>query len=260
MIDTHSHLYATEFDEDRTELIQRAREAGVSHILLPNINWESINPMLRLCQDVPGYCFPMMGLHPEDVRADFMQVLARMRTYLKEENHPYVAVGEVGLDFYWDTTFCKEQLLAFQQQIQWALEFHLPLVIHTRSAHRELVDALRQFPTDKLTGIFHCFGGSLDEALELLETFPGFCLGIGGVLTYKKSKLPEVVQQLPLERIVLETDAPYLAPVPYRGKRNESSYVVATAQYLATVLNKSLDEVNRVTDENVKRLFPKVFA
>lgn len=260
MIDTHSHLYAPEFDADRSEMLSRAREAGVSHILLPNINQDSIAPMLQLCQDAPGYCFPMMGLHPEDVREDYAEVLTRMRARLEEKTHPYVAVGEVGLDFYWDTTYAQEQIVAFREQVAWALEFALPLVIHTRSAHRELVDVLCQFPADQLSGVFHCFGGTLEEAQELLDTFPRFCLGIGGVLTYKKSRLPEVVRQLPLERIVLETDAPYLSPVPYRGRRNESSYVMATAQCLATTLNKTLDEVDSTTSGNVRRLFPKVFA
>ncbi len=259
MTDTHSHIYGSEFQEDRAEAIQRAKDAGVQRILLPNINVDSIAPMLQTCEQNPGYCYPMMGLHPEDVREDWAEVLDGMRHLLEGKANPYIAVGEVGLDFYWDTTYGEQQLKAFSQQVQWALDFNLPLVIHTRSAHREVVDVLSGFPVERLTGVFHCFGGTLQEAEELLETFPGFCLGIGGVLTYKKSTLPEVARQVPLERIVLETDAPYLAPVPYRGKRNESAYVMATAQRLAQERNISIEEVKSVTEANVLRLFPKLF-
>ncbi len=260
MTDTHSHIYGQEFQDDRVEALQRAKDAGVQRILLPNINAESIAPMLQLCDQYPGYCYPMMGLHPEDVREDWPAVLDAMHRLLEAEAHPYIAVGEVGLDFYWDTTYREQQLEAFARQVQWALDFNLPLVIHTRSAHREVVDVLSGFPAERLTGVFHCFGGALQEAEELLEKFPNFCLGIGGVLTYKKSTLPEVVRQVPLERIVLETDAPYLSPVPYRGKRNESAYVMATAQRLAQERNVALEEVQRVTEANVQRLFPKVFG
>ncbi len=260
MTDTHSHIYGQEFQDDRVEALQRAKDAGVQRILLPNINAESIAPMLQLCEQYPGYCYPMMGLHPEDVREDWPAVLDAMHRLLEAEAHPYIAVGEVGLDFYWDTTYREQQLEAFARQVQWALDFNLPLVIHTRSAHREVVDVLSGFPAERLTGVFHCFGGALQEAEELLEKFPNFCLGIGGVLTYKKSTLPEVVRQVPLERIVLETDAPYLSPVPYRGKRNESAYVMATAQRLAQERNVALEEVQRVTEANVQRLFPKVFG
>ncbi len=260
MTDTHSHIYGQEFQDDRVEALQRAKDAGVQRILLPNINAESIAPMLQLCEQYPGYCYPMMGLHPEDVREDWPAVLDAMHRLLEAEAHPYIAVGEVGLDFYWDTTYREQQLEAFARQVQWALDFNLPLVIHTRSAHREVVDVLSGFSAERLTGVFHCFGGALQEAEELLEKFPNFCLGIGGVLTYKKSTLPEVVRQVPLERIVLETDAPYLSPVPYRGKRNESAYVMATAQRLAQERNVALEEVQRVTEANVQRLFPKVFG
>ncbi len=260
MTDTHSHIYGEEFLEDRAEAISRAQEAGVQRILLPNINVESIAPMLQLCSRYPGYCYPMMGLHPEDVREDWASVLDGMRSLLEVDGNPYTAVGEVGLDFYWDTTYREQQMEVFARQVQWALDFDLPLVIHTRSAHREVVDVLSDFPAERLSGVFHCFGGTLQEAEELLGKFPRFCLGIGGVLTYKKSTLPEVVRQVPLERIVLETDAPYLSPVPYRGKRNESAYVMATARCLAQERNTSIEEVERVTEANVQRLFPKVFA
>lgn len=259
MTDTHSHLYGPEFDEDRVEAILRAKEAGVERILLPNINEETIAPMLALCKQHPGYCYPMMGLHPEDVREDWREVLGRMRGKPTDPDHPYIAIGEVGLDFYWDETYKKEQLEAFRVQAEWAAEFGLPLMIHSRKAQKELIEVLSAVKGE-LTGVFHCFGGSLDEAEELLDTFPGFCLGIGGVLTYKKSPLPEVVRHVSFERLVLETDCPYLAPVPKRGKRNESAYVAFTAQRLAEECGLTLRQVEEQTEKNVMRLFPKIFA
>jgi len=254
MIDTHSHIYGPEFEEDRELVVQRAQQAGVERILLPNINEASISPMLSLCHSYPGYCYPMMGLHPEDVADDYLQVLARMEDLLKDASHPYVAVGEVGLDFYWDASRSSQQLDAFSRQVEWAIQYKLPLVIHSRSAHSQLVQTLRHYAKDELTGVFHCFGGTLDEAQELLS-FDGFVLGIGGVSTFKKSLLPEVLQHIPLQRIVLETDAPYLAPVPYRGKRNESAYVAEVARKVADIYNVSLEEVENVTNVNVRCVF-----
>lgn len=259
MIDTHSHIYGPEFDEDRDEVIQRAREAGVSHILLPNINRESIAPMLALCRQYPGYCHPMMGLHPTDIEDDYRQVLEDMHQQLLHPGHPYIAVGEVGLDFYWDDTRRREQMEAFETQITWARDLHLPLMIHTRSAHRELMDLMTLHQGEGLTGVFHCFGGTLEEAYELLR-FEGFSLGIGGVLTYKKSTLPDVIRQIPLQRIVLETDSPYLTPVPHRGQRNESSYVLHTALKMAGILNLPFQEITETTTCNAKRIFPAINA
>ena len=253
MIDTHSHIYGPEFSEDRDAVVGRARENGVEAILLPNINAESVSPMLELCQQYPGYCFPMMGLHPEDVKEDFRARLDEMEILLNQP-HPYIAIGEVGLDFYWDDTYREQQLEALERQVCWARNFDMPLVIHCRSAHRELVEVLERHRTENLSGIFHCFGGTREEAEELLS-FDGFVLGIGGVLTYKKSTLPEVLNSVPLERIVLETDSPYLAPVPYRGKRNESAYVVYVAQRMAEVYACDLAEIDKRTNDTVKRLF-----
>ena len=254
MIDTHSHIYGPEFDEDRKQVVERAREAGVEYILLPNINAESISPMLGLAAQYPGYCFPMMGLHPEDVHEDYRSVLDRLWPLLRQPAHPYIAIGEVGLDFYWDTTYREQQLDAFEQQVIWARDLRLPLVIHTRSAHRELVEIMERHRSEHLTGIFHCFGGTREEAEELLS-FEGFVLGIGGVLTYKKSSLPEVLKSVPLERVVLETDAPYLAPVPFRGRRNESAYVAHTLRRLAEVYDCPPERVDEVTTNTAKRLF-----
>lgn len=253
MIDTHSHIYGPEFDDDREDVIRRAKDAGVECILLPNINSESIRPMLELCRQYPGYCFPMMGLHPEDVRDDYEDVLASMWQELQAP-HPYIAIGEVGLDFYWDETWREQQLDAFERQVCWARDLHLPLVIHCRKAHRELVDIMERHRDERLTGVFHCFGGSADEASELLS-FPGFVLGIGGVLTYKKSTLPEALRDVPLERVVIETDAPYLAPVPHRGKRNESAFSLHTLQRLATLYDRTPEEVDNMTSETAKRIF-----
>jgi len=257
MIDTHSHIYGSEFDEDREHVVQRARQAGVECILLPNINEASIVPMLSLCQSYPDYCYPMMGLHPEDVADEYLQVLERMEERLKAPSHPYIAVGEVGLDFYWDASRAAQQIDAFTRQIEWAVRYRLPLVIHSRNAQAQLVQALRPYASEGLTGVFHCFGGTVEEAQELL-TFEGFVLGIGGVSTFKKSSLPEVLQTVPLQRVVLETDAPYLAPVPYRGKRNESAYVAEVMLKVADIYNVSPAEVENVTNANVMHVFSRV--
>ncbi len=258
MIDTHSHIYEPEFDADREDVIQRACESGVESILLPNINAASIAPMLDLCRRHPGYCFPMLGLHPEDVvPTTYKQVLADMAKLLEDPHHPYIAIGEVGLDYYWDQSNAIEQEAAFRTQIEWAIRYHLPLMIHSRSAHRQLVTAMSEYQSEALSGVFHCFGGTLEEAKELLQ-FPGFVLGIGGVLTYKKSTLPEVLTAVPLERIVLETDAPYLAPVPHRGKRNESAFVVEVLRKVANIYDVDEELVETVTNNNVKRIFRRM--
>lgn len=254
MIDTHSHIYEPVFDADREEVVMRARQAGVECILLPNINAQSIGQMLDMCRRNPGYCFPMLGLHPEDIGEDYVQVLADMKALLDAPGHPYVAIGEVGLDYYWDKSKVKEQDEVFRTQIEWAIEYRLPLMIHCRSAHRRLVETMSEYRDEALSGVFHCFGGTAEEALELLQ-FPGFMLGIGGVVTYKNSPLPKTLQSVPLERIVLETDAPYLTPVPYRGKRNESAYVVEVLRKVAYIYNVSEQEAESVTNSNAKRIF-----
>lgn len=250
MIDTHSHIYGPEFDDDRAEVLQRARLAGVDKVLLPNINEESIARMLQVAKEYPDMCYPMMGLHPEDVKEDWAQVLERMEMQLDG----MIAVGEVGLDFYWDTTFRKEQIEAFERQICWAVERNLPLVIHMRKAEQELLEVMERHKSDGLRGVFHCFGGSRETASRMLK-HEGFVLGIGGVVTFKNSRLAETLRHVPLDRIVLETDAPYLAPVPYRGKRNEPSYVAHVARFLSDIYNVSEEEVNDVTNLAVKRVF-----
>lgn len=257
-IDTHTHIYGEEFDDDRTVVVERALKAGAQHLLLPNIDEASIQPMLALCKAYPDLCRPMMGLHPTELPADPWPLLNKMEGLLTAPNAPYIAVGEVGIDLYWDDSRRNEQICVFKHQAEWALRFGLPLMVHSRAAHRELVDTLLPFKDD-ITGIFHCFGGSDEEAHELLQTFPGFVLGIGGVVTFKKSKLPAVLRaNVPLERIVVETDAPYLTPTPYRGTRNEPSYVPLVIAKLAEVYERPIEEVEEILLQHTHRIFQSI--
>lgn len=255
-IDTHTHLFEPEFAEDREAVVQRAVEAGVKTLCLPCITEASLSRMEEVCAAFPGICYPMIGLHPTELGDDYQAVLDRMYKELKGCDR-YIAVGEVGLDLYWDDTRKNGQLDAFRQQIEWAAETGLPLAIHSRSAFDDLYRVMDDSRSKGLTGVFHCFSGDADEARKLLS-FDGFCLGIGGVVTYKKSTLPSVLADVPLGRVVLETDSPYLAPVPRRGKRNESSYIPFIAQKLAEIYGCSVEEVAAVTTENARRLFPKI--
>ena len=260
MTDTHTHLDGNEFDADRDEVVARAREAGISRLFIPAIDLPSVETVLNVCHRYPGYAYPMLGLHPEEVRADWREALQAIRQRLVEPEvlRETIAVGEVGIDYYWSREFEKEQLEAFEQQVQWAVEFQLPLMIHCRKGQQELVRILRRYERDLPGGVFHCFTGNEHEAAELLS-FDRFVLGIGGVLTFKKSHLPEVLPAVvPLSRVVLETDAPYMAPVPMRGKRNESAFVRFVLQRMAQCYGVSEEEVARQTDENVSRVFPKV--
>ncbi len=250
MIDTHCHLDGEEFHEDLDAVVTRAREAGVTAIGVPGIDLKSCDTVLEVCRRYPGYCFPMLGLHPEEVRADWREVLARIKPFLNKG----VCVGEVGLDFYWSREFEREQIEAFEEQVRWSVELGLPLMIHCRKAQNEMVTLLKRFKNQLPGGVFHCFTGNELEAGELLQ-FDRFVLGIGGVLTFKKSKLPETLQAVvPLERIVLETDSPYMAPVPMRGQRNEPAFVAHVAQRLAETYGVSISEVIRQTDENCKKV------
>lgn len=251
MIDTHSHIYGEEFDADRDDVVGRAKQAGIEKIFLPNINEESISRMMATVNAYPGICYPMMGLHPEDVNQEWKNVLDRMEPLLTDD---MIAVGEVGLDFYWDTTYKKEQLDAFERQICWAREHDLPLVIHMRKAEQELLAVMERYKNEGLRGIFHCFSGSSETASHLLK-YEGFALGIGGVLTFKNSRLVETLKSVPLNRIVLETDAPYLAPVPFRGQRNEPSYLVNVLNFLSDIYNVTLEEVNHITNATVTNIF-----
>ena len=254
MIDTHSHIFSEEFKEDLSEVIARAKEIGVEKIFMPNIDDTSVEDMLNVCQAYPDYCFPMIGFHPTSVEGpDAIYKVREMKKHLVE-GHPYIAVGEVGLDLYWDKTWLKEQRLILDEQIQWALEWNLPLVIHCREAFPELFQVLEPYKHTELTGVFHSFTGTVDEARELMD-YSRFMIGINGVVTFKKSTLPEVLQEVPLTKLVLETDSPYLAPVPFRGKRNETSYVKRVAVKLAELYGREIGEVERQTTENALKVF-----
>lgn len=251
-IDTHTHLFSPSFDEDRTETVQRAIHAGVEVMLLPNIDIESIEPMYDLCVQFPDNCFPMMGLHPGSVGEHWESDLEIIRKNLFERKN--VAVGEIGMDLYWDKTFKDQQAEALRLQLTWAKELRLPVVIHAREAFDEIFEVVDELNDESLTGVFHCFTGTVDQAKKI-EEYGGFKLGIGGVLTYKKSGLDEVIKEIPMDMLILETDSPYLPPTPHRGKRNESSYLLHIAEKLADVKGMTLKEVAEITTANAKNLF-----
>lgn len=251
-IDTHTHLYSEQFNEDRTEMIQRAIAAGVERMYMPNIDLNSVDGMHALEKQFPENCFGMMGLHPCSVDANWELVLAKMRVLL--EKRPYVAVGEIGIDLYWDKTFVAEQKEAFRIQINWAKELQIPIVIHARDSFPEIYEVLDQENDERLKGIFHCFTGNEQDVKKILN-YQGFLFGIGGVVTYKKSDLPETIKHIPLEKLLLETDAPYLAPTPFRGKRNESGYVIHTAEKIAEILDLPLSKLQEETTQNAMNLF-----
>lgn len=257
-IDTHCHLDGEEFDADREAVMQRAREAGCRAIFLPAIDLPSSKRIISLCQQYPDYLYPMVGLHPEEVRADWREQLSQIKslTFHPSPLTPQViAIGEVGLDFYWSREYAQEQLEAFEAQVLWSVETQLPLMIHCRKAQNEMVHIIKRYAKELPGGVFHCFTGNEYEAAELLQ-FDRFVLGIGGVLTFKKSHLPEALpSSVPLGRIVLETDAPYMAPVPLRGQRNEPAYVRYVLQRMAEAYGISEDELACRTTENVARVF-----
>lgn len=252
-IDTHAHLYAEQFDEDRNEMLDRAKSQQVNHIFLPNIDSTSIDAMLALEASHPKACFPMMGVHPCSIKADFETELAIAEEWLQKRD--FVAVGEIGMDLYWDKTFVEEQKEAFRRQINWAKELNIPFVIHSRDALDLTIQMVKEEQDGTLSGIFHCFDGSLEQAEKIVDL--GFYLGIGGVLTFKKSGLDAIVKALDIKNLVLETDAPYLAPSPFRGKRNESAYIRQIADKLASVKEMALEEVAMQTSRNAKEVFKK---
>lgn len=251
--DTHCHLYAAEFDGDREEMVQRAIDSGVRKMMMPNIDPDSIPLMLRLSNTFPGHCFPMMGLHPCSVKPGYQAILDRMKTEL--QTGAYTGIGETGVDLYWDVTHRDLQIDAFEQHIKWAKEMDLPVIIHSRDSLALNLEIIQKHQDGTLRGIFHCFGGDYDQGLKIFEL--GFKAGIGGILTFKNSILGEVLSKLPKEIIVLETDAPYLAPVPYRGKRNEPSYLMMIAEYLSKVLGISMVELAELTTSNAMSVFGK---
>lgn len=258
--DTHTHLDGHEFDTDRDEAVERAKAAGISRVFIPAIDLPTVDSVLATCRRYPGFAYPMIGLHPEEVRADWRDVLAQMKPRLDAADSPFIAIGEVGLDYYWSREFEKEQLEAFEEQVRWSVDYRLPLMIHCRKGQNEMMRMLRTYAKDLPGGVFHCFTGNEKEAAGLLS-FDNFVLGIGGVLTFKKSHLPEVLaSSVPLSRVVLETDSPYMAPVPMRGKRNESAYTRYVLERMAECYGVSEEEVARVTESNVERIFGSVIA
>jgi len=253
--DTHCHLDGEEFDADRDEVLRRAREAGVGRIFLPAIDLQTSQRIVQLCQQYPDCLYPMVGLHPEEVRDDWREQLAQIKPLLLTASTSIIAIGEVGLDFYWSRDYEREQLEAFEEQVRWSVETQLPLMIHCRKAQNEMVTIIKRYARDLPGGVFHCFTGNEHEAAELLQ-FDRFVLGIGGVLTFKKSHLPEVLPAVvPLDRIVIETDAPYMAPVPMRGQRNEPAYTRYVLAKLAESYGVSEEQVAAATNANVARVF-----
>lgn len=251
LTDTHAHIYLNEFSLDREDMLMRTREAGVSRIYMPNIDESSIDDMLALEERHPEWCFAMMGLHPCSVKGDFEKQLYVIEAWLRKRK--FAAVGEMGTDLYWDKTFWEQQKEAFVIQARWAREFGLPMIIHCRQSIDETIALLSPLAGDGLTGIFHCFTGNEEQAAQVVEL--GFYLGIGGVATFKNGGIDKILPNVPVDRLVLETDSPYLAPVPHRGKRNEPAYLALIAQKVSEILGLTVEELARLTSENAAHVF-----
>ena len=255
IIDTHNHIYLEEFDPDQDRLIFEAKESGIDTLLLPNVDLDTVNRMHDLCDRCPDFAYPMMGLHPTSVHADYAADLQTIESWLGKET--YCAIGEIGIDLFWDKTYKKQQVEVFEEQLRWSLDLHLPVAIHTRDAFPEVLDSIYKVGADKLEGVFHSFTGTAED-LEAVKRLPGFKIGINGVVTFKNSKLGEILQATSMQQIVLETDAPYLAPVPYRGKRNEPVYIWKTAEKLAQIYQIPLEYVVSEARKNALLLFKSV--
>jgi len=249
--DTHTHLNSEQFDEDRSSMINRAIKAGVTKLFIPSVDSEYTESMFKVSEEFPENIYLMMGVHPTHIKEDYKKELKIAREWL--ETGKFVAVGEIGIDLYWDDTYIEQQKHAFKTQVQWAKELGLPINIHCRNAFNEVFEILEEEKSDQLYGIFHCFTGSLEDAKKAIGY--NLKLGIGGVATFKNGKIDQFLAEIPLEHIVLETDAPYLAPKPFRGKRNESVYVVNVAEKLAQIYDTSLEEIAKITTENSKAVF-----
>lgn len=254
IVDTHSHLFTEEFDADRAAVLKRAKEEGVTRIYMPNIDETTIERLLQVCEDNSGYCFPMMGLHPTSVNEHFEIALQQVHQCLMAHRNQFVAVGEIGLDLYWDDTYLEQQMEVFDHQVRWALDLDLPIVVHCRKAIQYIYKVLSPYKNTALRGIFHSFTGDPEEA-ELMLQFERFMIGVNGIVTFKKSALPAILPQIPVERLVLETDAPYLTPVPHRGERNESAYIRYTLMKVAEVLGGTPEELAEQTSANAIRMF-----
>ncbi len=251
MIDSHSHIYCEDFDADRATVVAEAKATGVEHVILANEDTHSIERLLRTKAEFPDFCSVTMGVHPESVKADYKTLLLQIGDELAKGG--YCAVGEIGIDLYWDTTFAKEQSAAFEQQLDLALQFDLPVIVHVRKAFAEVFASLAKFKGKPLRGVFHCFGGGVEEARKAVSL--GFMLGVGGVFTYKNSNLADILQPIGLEHLLLETDAPFLSPVPYRGKRNEPKFMIEVARKMATLFQVSFEKIDEITTKNSKNLF-----
>ena len=252
IIDTHSHIYQEDFDNDIDDVIERAKRIGVEKILLPNVDVASIEQLYTLVGKYPDYCIPMMGLHPTSVGANWEAELTTIKQEFGKQH--FIAIGEIGLDLYWDKTYKREQEMVFEEQLRWSIEYDLPVVIHSRDAITECIACVKNVGADKLRGVFHSFGGSVEELEEILA-LGNFMIGINGVVTFKNSTLSTVLKNTDLSKIIVETDAPYLAPVPYRGKRNESSYTIKVVEKLAEIFEMSAEEVGNATTQNAQKLF-----
>ena len=257
LIDTHCHLYSDVFNEDREQAIANAKRMGVDRILLPNVDLQTVAGMHELVENHPGVCYPMMGLHPCDVKSDYETEIAQLFSFF--DTHTYCAVGEIGIDLYWDKTTQDIQEKAFLMQVEFALSKSLPIAIHSRNATHRIIEILKPYKSKGLTGVFHCFSESVELADEILK-LGGFKLGIGGVLTFKNAGLPEVLKQIDLQHIILETDSPYLAPVPYRGKTNNPSYVPFVAKLLGELRGSSSEAIGELTSHNFNQLFTRISA
>lgn len=250
-IDSHAHIYSSEFDTDRNEAIKRAKEAGVNRILMPAIDSSTHACMLRLENEFPGTCISMMGLHPCSIGANYNEELRIAENYLLQQK--FVAIGEIGLDFYWDIAFKDQQYEAFHRQVEWALQYDIPISIHSRNATDECIQVVQQHQRGNLKGVFHCFSGTVEQAKKVIDA--GFYLGIGGVLTFKNAGLDKILQEIDPVYLILETDAPYLAPVPFRGKRNECSYIPLIARKLADIKQTEIEKIAEITTANTEKLF-----
>ncbi|MDR1114670.1 MAG: TatD family hydrolase [Tannerella sp.] len=252
IIDTHTHIYSKEFDNDRSVIINSAKKTGIKAVLLPNEDSESIESVNRLCDEEPDFAFPMMGLHPTSVKKDYIRELQVIEKALAKRR--YYAIGEVGIDLYWDKTYLKEQKIVFEEQLRWSIDLRLPVAIHTRESLDEALDCIYKVGADRLKGVFHCFGGTINEWNKISE-LSSFYIGIGGVITFKNNELPKTLKHIPVEKILLETDAPYLAPVPYRGKRNEPAYITKTANKIAECYKMTMEDIAKHTFQNSLDLF-----
>lgn len=251
LIDTHAHLYATEFTEDLEDVIERAKQNNIYKVLLPNIDEKSIEPLKSLIQKDSDFFVPMMGLHPTSVKSNYKKILLSIKNEL--QTGKYIAVGEIGIDLYWDKTFIKEQTVAFHTQIEYALEYNLPIAVHARDSFSEILEILETYKNTSLQGVLHSFTGTTEEAKQAIDL--GFYIGVGGITTFKNSGLGRIIANQPLNKLILETDSPYLAPTPLRGKRNESAFLIHIAHNLAKLKNTTIEEISNATTQNAKNLF-----